>query len=185
MKKKFVPDIIFIDYLNICSSSRIKGAAAANSYTLVKSIAEEVRGLAMEYGVPIVSSSQLNRDGYNNSDVDLTNTSESMGLTHTADAIFALMASEELDSLNQIMVKQLKNRWGDINTHRRFVIGMDKARMKLYNTEGSSQTHIFKGENDKSDKADTPVMDTENVFEQEWSNRSSGSKKLFNVGEFA
>lgn len=156
-KKGFVPDAVYIDYINICASSRIKGAAAANSYTLVKSIAEEIRGLAMEFNVPIVSSTQLNRDGYNNSDVDLTNTSESMGLTHTADAIFALMTSEELESMGQIMVKQLKNRWGDISRHRKFVIGMDKPRMKLYNTEQKSQENVSNDYNNEDD--DRPVMD--------------------------
>ena len=112
MKKNFTPDVIFIDYLNICASSRVKGAAAANSYTLVKSIAEEVRGLAMEYNCAVVTSSQFNRDGYSNSDVDLTNTSESMGITHTADCILGLITTEELDNLGQLMIKQLKNRWG-------------------------------------------------------------------------
>ena len=108
MKKNFVPDVIFIDYLNICASARVKGAAAANSYTLVKSIAEEVRGLAMEYNCAVVTSSQFNRDGYGNSDVDLTNTSESMGITHTADCILGLITTEELDSLGQLMISNLK-----------------------------------------------------------------------------
>lgn len=139
LKKKFVPDIIFIDYLNICASSRIKGANAANSYTLVKSIAEEIRGLAMEFGVPIVSATQANRSGYGNSDVDLTNTSESMGLPHTVDAMFALITSEELQEMGHLMVKQLKNRWGDISTHKRFVVGIERAKMKLYNLEESAQ----------------------------------------------
>lgn len=162
-KKGFYPDVIYIDYLNICASSRMKGGASVNSYTLVKSIAEEVRGLAMEFGVPIVSSSQLNRDGYNNSDVDLTNTSESMGITHTADAIFALITNDDLEATNQIMIKQLKNRWGDISTNRKFVIGMDKARMKLYNMEGSANENIDFGPSKKEDK---PVMDS-SLFGQE------------------
>ena len=110
LKKNFQPDVIFVDYLNICSSSRVKGAASANSYTLVKSIAEEVRGLAMEFNCAVVTSSQFNRDGYGNSDVDLTNTSESMGITHTADCILGLVTSEQLDELGQLMIKQLKNR---------------------------------------------------------------------------
>ena len=109
MKKGFKPDVVFVDYINICASARVKGAAAANSYTLVKSIAEEIRGLAMEYNCAIVTSSQFNRDGYGNSDVDLTNTSESMGITHTADCILGLITSEDLDSLGQLMIKQLKN----------------------------------------------------------------------------
>ena len=126
MKKNFVPDVVFVDYLNICSSSRVKGAAVANSYTLVKSIAEEIRGLAMEFDIAVVTSSQFNRSGYDNSDVDLTNTSESMGITHTADAIFGLITSEDLESLGQIMIKQLKNRWGDLGYYRRFVVGIDR-----------------------------------------------------------
>lgn len=141
-KQNFEPDIIYVDYLNIMASSRIKGAAASNSYTLIKSIAEEVRGLAMEIGVPIVSASQLNRSGYENTDVDLTNTSESMGITHTADAIFALITSEELESMGQLMVKQLKNRFGDLSYYRRFVLGIDRSRMKLYNTEQSAQQNV-------------------------------------------
>lgn len=142
LKKGFVPDIIFIDYLNIMASTRIKGAAAANSYTLVKSIAEEMRGLAMEFNVPIVSSSQLNRGGYENADVDLTNTSESMGITHTADAIFALITSEELEQLGQLMIKQLKNRWGDLSYYRRFVVGINRAQMKLHDLEENAQGNV-------------------------------------------
>lgn len=142
LKKNFSPDVIFLDYLNICSSSRVKGAAAANSYTLVKSIAEEVRGLAMEYNCAIVTSSQYNRDAYGNSDVDLTNTSESMGITHTADAIFGLVSSEYLDEMNQLMIKQLKNRWGDISYYRRFLVGIERAKMKIYELEESAQSNI-------------------------------------------
>ena len=142
MKKNFKPDIIFIDYLNICASARVKGAAAANSYTLVKSIAEEVRGLAMEYNCAVVTSSQFNRDGYGNSDVDLTNTSESMGITHTADCILGLITTEELDSLGQLMIKQLKNRWGDLSYYRRFVVGIDRAKMQLYDLEDGAQRNV-------------------------------------------
>ena len=142
MKKNFKPDIIMIDYLNICASARVKGAAAANSYTLVKSIAEEVRGLAMEYNCAIITSSQFNRDGYGNSDVDLTNTSESMGITHTADCILGLITTEELDSLGQLMIKQLKNRWGDLSYYRRFVVGIDRAKMQLYDLEQSAQSNV-------------------------------------------
>ena len=139
MKKNFEADVIFIDYLNICASSRVKGAAAANSYTLVKSIAEEVRGLAMEYNCAVVTSSQFNRDGYGNSDVDLTNTSESMGITHTADCILGLVTTEELDNLGQLMIKQLKNRWGDLGYYRRFVVGIDRAKMQIYDLEDTAQ----------------------------------------------
>ena len=139
MKKNFTPDVIFIDYLNICASQRIKGAAAANSYTLVKSIAEEVRGLAMEYNCAVVTSSQFNRDGYGNSDVDLTNTSESMGITHTADCIIGLITTEELDNLGQLMMKQLKNRWGALDYYRRFVVGIDRAKMQIYDLDDGAQ----------------------------------------------
>ena len=142
MKKNFKPDIIMIDYLNICASARVKGAAAANSYTLVKSIAEEVRGLAMEYNCAVITSSQFNRDGYGNSDVDLTNTSESMGITHTADCILGLITTEELDSLGQLMIKQLKNRWGDLSYYRRFVVGIDRAKMQLYDLEDGAQRNV-------------------------------------------
>lgn len=171
LKKNFKPDIIFIDYLNICASSRIKGAAAANSYTLVKAIAEEVRGLAMEYDVPIVSSSQLNRGGYDNTDVDLTNTSESMGITHTADAIFALITSEELEQLGQLMIKQLKNRWGDLSYYRRFVVGIERGKMKLFDLEDNAQQNI----------QNEPVKDSRPVFD---STKLGGQKKKsFAVGE--
>tara|TARA_R110000851_G_scaffold230898_9_gene383733 strand:+ start:363 stop:1541 length:1179 start_codon:yes stop_codon:yes gene_type:complete len=143
LKKNFVPDIIFIDYLNICSSSRMKGIGGSiNSYTLIKSIAEELRGLAVENNLPIVTATQSNRDGANNSDVDLTNTSESWGLPATADFMFALITNDELEKLNQIMVKQLKNRYADIATYKRFVIGVDRPKMKLYDVEDSAQTLI-------------------------------------------
>jgi replicative DNA helicase len=141
-KKNFEPDVIFLDYLNICASARVRGAAASSSYNLVKSIAEEVRGLAMEYNCALVTSSQFNRDGYGNSDVDLTNTSESMGITHTADCILALVTSEQLDDLGQLMLKQLKNRWGDISWYRRFLVGIDRAKMKIYELEESAQQNI-------------------------------------------
>ena len=185
LKKNFVPDIIFIDYLNICCSSRVKGAAAANSYTLVKSIAEEIRGLAMEFNVPIVTSSQFNRSGYDNSDVDLTNTSESMGITHTADAIFALITSEELESLGQLMIKQLKNRWGDLGYFRRFVIGIDRAKMKLYNLEENAQTKIMSEIKNKGKKEeDKPTFDN-TAFSEDWDTESkfTKKKKLFEVGD--
>lgn len=146
MKRGFQPDVIFIDYLNICASSRVKGAAAANSYTLVKSIAEEIRGLAMEFNCAAVTSSQFNRDGYGNSDVDLTNTSESMGITHTADCILGLVTTEELDNLGQLMIKQLKNRWGDLSYYRRFVVGIDRAKMQIYDLEDSAQNGIGQGQ---------------------------------------
>lgn len=142
LKKNFEPDVIFLDYLNICASSRVKGSAASNSYNLVKSIAEEVRGLAMEYNCAVVTSSQFNRDGYGNSDVDLTNTSESMGITHTADCILGLVTSEALDELGQLMIKQLKNRWSDLGYYRRFLVGIERAKMKIYELEESAQKNI-------------------------------------------
>lgn len=158
MKKGFSPDIIFVDYLNICASARIRGAAAANSYTLVKSIAEEVRGLAMEFNCAVVTSSQFNRDGYGNSDVDLTNTSESMGITHTADAIFGLIATEELDQLGQLMIKQLKNRWGDTGYYRRFLVGIDRSKMKIYDLEASAQDNIGQTMDDRSQQVQKPAL---------------------------
>ena len=151
LKKGFRPDIIFIDYLNICASSRYKGTLV-NSYTYVKAIAEELRGLAVECNVPIVSATQTTRQGYGNSDVELTDTSESFGLPATADFMFALISTEELENLNQIMIKQLKNRYNDPTTHKRFVVGIDRAKMKLYNVEDSAQkTLINSGQDDEHD----------------------------------
>lgn len=142
LKKNFIPDIILIDYLNICSSSRVKSGSNVNSYTLVKSIAEEVRGLAVEFNVPILTASQLNREGAASSDPNMDNVSESFGVAATADMMFALISTEELESLNQIMVKQIKNRYSDPTRNKRFVIGVDRAKMKLYNAEGSAQEGI-------------------------------------------
>jgi replicative DNA helicase len=154
MKKNFVPDIIFIDYLNICASSRLKGANASNSYTLVKSIAEEIRGLAMEFNVPIVTSSQYNRSAYDTGDVDLTNTSESMGLVFTSDCILGLISTEELESMGQIMVKQLKNRWNDLSYYRRFIVGIDRSKMKLYDVEKGGQDNIYNEDAKPSENSD-------------------------------
>ena len=141
LKKSFTPDIIFIDYLNICSSSRYKGTIV-NSYTFVKAIAEELRGLAVEANLPIVSATQTTRSGFGSTDVDLTDTSESFGLPATADFMFALISTEELEALNQIMVKQLKNRYNDPTMFKRFVVGIDRSKMKLYNVEDSAQKDI-------------------------------------------
>jgi archaellum biogenesis ATPase FlaH len=138
-KKNFKPDIIYIDYLNICASSRLKGGMNAGSYTIIKAIAEELRGLAVEFNVPIVSATQTNRSGYSSSDIGLEDTSESFGLPATADFMVALSQTEELESLNQFMVKQLKNRYADPAFHRRFVIGVDKAKMRLYDVEQTAQ----------------------------------------------
>ena len=144
MKKKFEPHIIYIDYLNICSSSRMKAMGGSiNSYTYIKAIAEELRGLAIEFNVPIMTATQTTRSGFSNTDVGLEDTSESFGLPATADLMFALIATEELDELNQVMVKQLKNRYNDPTKYKRFVVGIDRARMKLYDVEESAQSDIM------------------------------------------
>ena len=143
LKKSFKPDIIFVDYLNICMSARVKPGGGVNSYTYIKSIAEELRGLAVEYEVPLVSATQTTRSGYSNSDVDLTDTSESFGLPATADFMFALISTEELEQLGQLMVKQLKNRYNDPTMNKRFVIGIDRAKMKLFDVENSAQIDII------------------------------------------
>ena len=143
LKKSFRPDIIFVDYLNICASSRYRGNSTVNSYSYIKAIAEELRGLAVEANVPIVSATQTTRSGYGSSDVELTDTSESFGLPATADLMFALISTEELESLGQIMVKQLKNRYNDLNMNKRFVVGVDRAKMRLYDCEQSAQDDIL------------------------------------------
>ena len=143
MKKNFKPDIIYIDYLNICASSRMKGMGGSiNSYTYIKAIAEELRGLAVEFNVPIVSATQTTRSGFSNTDVGLEDTSESFGLPATADLMFALISTEELEELGQIMVKQLKNRYNDPTKYKRFVVGIDRSRMKLYDVEESAQQDL-------------------------------------------
>jgi len=143
LKKSFRPDIIFIDYLNICASSRYRGNLSVNSYSYIKAIAEELRGLAVETEVPIVSATQTTRSGYGSSDVELTDTSESFGLPATADLMFALISTEELESLGQIMVKQLKNRYNDPTINKRFIVGIDRAKMRLYDCEQSAQEDIL------------------------------------------
>jgi len=142
LKRSFIPDIIYIDYLNICCSSRIKAGSNVNSYTLIKSIAEELRGLAVEFNVPVVSATQTTRSGYASSDVELTDTSESFGLPATADLMFALISTENLEPLGQIMIKQLKNRYNDPTSNKRFVVGIDRAKMRLYDVEQSAQNDI-------------------------------------------
>jgi len=142
LKKSFTPDIIFIDYLNICASSRYRAGSNVNSYSYIKAIAEELRGLAVESNVPIVSATQTTRSGFASSDVDLTDTSESFGLPATADLMFALISTEELEGSNQLMVKQLKNRYNDPTFYKRFVIGIDRSKMKLYDCEQSAQEGI-------------------------------------------
>ena len=149
MKKGFKPDIVFIDYLNICASSRMKQGGSINSYTYIKSIAEELRGFAVENDVPVFSATQTTRSGYSNSDVGLEDTSESFGLPATADFMFALISTEELEQLNQIMVKQLKNRYNDPSYYKKFVVGVDRSKMRLYDAEQSAQTDISDSGQDK------------------------------------
>jgi replicative DNA helicase len=149
LKRSFIPDIIFVDYLNICCSSRIKAGANINSYTYVKSIAEELRGLAVEHNVPIVSATQTTRSGFTSSDPGLEDTSESFGLPATADLMFALISSEELEELGQIMVKQLKNRYNDPTYYKRFTVGIDRSKMKLFDIEQSAQTGLADAGHDK------------------------------------
>lgn len=141
LKKNFVPDVIYIDYLNLALSQRVKGGNA-NSYTIVKSVAEELRGIAVEFKVPIVTSTQTNRSGYDNSDMDLTHTSESIGLPATADLFLAIMRTEELDQLNQLLIKQLKNRYSDLVFNRKFTLGVDRSKMKLYDVSDSAQFEL-------------------------------------------
>ena len=154
IKKSFKPDMIFIDYLNICASSRLKGALQANSYTYIKSIAEELRGLAVETNVPIVSATQTTRSGFGSTDIGLEDTSESFGLPATADFMFALISNEELDALNQIVVKQLKNRYNDPTMNKRFVLGIDRSKMRLYDVENKEQEDLV-----DSGQDDEPVFD--------------------------
>jgi replicative DNA helicase len=153
-KLEFKPDLLIIDYLNICASARLKMGASVNSYLYIKSIAEELRGLSVEYNIPILTATQTTRGGFNNSDVELTDTSESFGLPATADLMIALIRSEELDELNQIMVKQLKNRYADPSYYKRFVIGVDRSKMKLYDCEESAQHDLA-----DSGQDDGPVFD--------------------------
>jgi replicative DNA helicase len=175
LKRQFIPDIIYIDYLNICSSARMKMGSSINSYTYIKAIAEELRGLAVEHKVPVVSATQTTRSGYTNSDVGLEDTSESFGLPATADLMFALISTEELADLNQIMVKQLKNRYSDPTTNKRFVIGVDRAKMKLYDAEESAQTNISDSGQIEDDK---PVFDKSGFGKRMQKNRDFGNLKV-------
>ena len=160
IKKSFKPDIIFVDYLNICASSRFKGAQNVNSYMYVKAIAEELRGLAVETNVPIMSATQTTRSGFSNSDVGLEDTSESFGLPATADLMFALISNEELDAVNQIAVKQLKNRYNDPTINKRFVIGIDRAKMRLMDLDESQQDGLAdSNQTEEEDLFDTPTFD--------------------------
>jgi replicative DNA helicase len=172
LKKNFVPEIIFVDYLNICNSSRMKMGSSINSYTYIKAIAEELRGLAVEFGVPIFSATQTTRSGYSNTDLGLEDTSESFGLPATADFMFALITTEELQQLNQIMVKQLKNRYGDPNFNKKFVIGVDRSKMKLYDVEASAQQDI----SDSGQNVDTGPINTFGNREKKFNNKFQGIK---------
>lgn len=173
IKKSFTPDIIYIDYLNICMSSRLKHGANVNSYTYVKAIAEELRGLAVEFNVPIVSATQTTRSGYSSSDLGLEDTSESFGLPATADFMFGLQTSEDMESRNQIMVKQLKNRYSDPGSIRRFVIGIDRSKMRLFDVEQSEQEDILDG----------PVMDSTKFGEEDYERNKP--KKKFDKSMFS
>ena len=167
LKKSFRPDIIFIDYLNICASSRYRAGSNVNSYSYIKAIAEELRGLAVEANLPIVSATQTTRSGYGSSDVELTDTSESFGLPATADLMFALISTEELEGLNQILVKQLKNRYNDPTMNKRFVVGIDRAKMRLYDCEQSAQEDIL-----------------DNSKDEEYNDRETKAKKSFSEFKF-
>lgn len=186
LKKKFVPDIIFIDYLNICMSSRLKHGANINSYTLIKAIAEELRGLAMEFNVPVMSATQTTRSGYGNSDVEITDTSESFGLPATADFMFALISTEELEKIGQLLVKQLKNRWGSIDSPKRFIIGIDRSKMKLFDAEESAQEGLTGGAK-QIEQEDRPLFDSSSMMQDddfEPRKLSSFKKKKPNFGGF-
>jgi replicative DNA helicase len=172
LKRKFIPDIIYIDYLNIMCSQRLKYGANVNSYLYIKSIAEELRGLAVEKDVPIVTATQTTRSGSTNSDPGLEDTSESFGLPATVDFMFAVISSEELASLNQLMVKQLKNRFNDLLSNRRFVVGVDRSKMRLYDVEQSAQDDVS--------YEDRPVMDTGSIGERIDSERKFDKTKFAN-----
>tara|TARA_R100001015_G_C4562365_1_gene121985 strand:+ start:85 stop:825 length:741 start_codon:yes stop_codon:yes gene_type:complete len=153
MKKQFKPDIIFIDYLNICASARLKNGSNVNSYTYIKAIAEELRGMAVERSVPVFSATQVNRTGFNNSDVGLEDTSESFGLPATADFMIALISTEELEEHNQIMVKQLKNRYNDVASNKKFILGINRGKMKLYDVDKNDQSGLLQTNQTEETKA--------------------------------
>ena len=165
LKKDFLPDVIFIDYINICASSRVKGlGGAVNTYSLIKAIAEELRGLAGEFKVPVWSATQVTRSGFANTDVELTDTAESFGLPATADLMLALISTEQLEDMNQIMVKQLKNRYNDLTKNKRFVIGIDRPKMRLYDVEDSAQTLTSDGVSPAPTGRDVPSSDKFSTF---------------------
>ena len=167
IKRSFKPDVIFIDYLNICASSRFKPGGSVNSYTYIKAIAEELRGLAVEFNVPIMSATQTTRSGFSNTDVELTDTSESFGLPATADFMFALISTEELEQLNQIMVKQLKNRYNDPTLYKRFMVGIDRVKMRLYDLEQTAQQSLADpGKKSVEDKDNAQGYSMANIFKK-------------------
>lgn len=173
MKRNFVPDVIYIDYLNICMSSRIKAGSNVNSYTMIKAIAEELRGLAVEFNVPIITATQINRTGFASSDPELTDTSESFGLPATADFMIAMSQSEQLAELGQIMFKQLKNRYNDINYYKRFVVGVDKSKMRLFDID-----------QDEANTEDKPLMDKTEFGQQDFDRKKPKSKFADKFGGF-
>ncbi len=167
LKRKFKPDVIFIDYLNICASARLKNGNNINSYTYIKSIAEELRGLAVEYNVPLFSATQTTRSGYSNTDIGLEDTSESFGLPATADFMFALISTEELAEQNQIMVKQLKNRYNDTAVNRKFLLGINRAKMKIYDIQ-SQQTPVVLPSNNTKEKDFNPYSSKKKSSVDDW-----------------
>lgn len=177
VKRNFLPDIVMIDYLNICASQRVKMSGGVNSYTYIKSIAEELRGLAVEYNLPIISATQTTRSGFTNSDPGLEDTSESFGLPATADFMFALVSNEQLESMNQIMVKQLKNRYASIDNYKRFIIGIDRSKMTLYDVEDSAQEDLSGVGNTAPWEADPSAFSKSNIG-------NSGKEKDFNGFKF-
>jgi replicative DNA helicase len=179
LKRNFVPDIIYIDYLNICCSSRIKTGSNVNSYTYIKAIAEELRGLAVEKNVPIVSATQTTRTGYSSSDPGLEDTSESFGLPATADFMIALVRTDELDEAGQVMVKQLKNRYADPAINKKFVLGIDRTKMRLFDTEASAQDDLIDDSRGGKKKRSDSVMDN-TKFGMEDSERSKPKAKFGN-----
>lgn len=174
IKRKFKPTVIFIDYLNICSSARVKMSGSVNSYIFIKAIAEEIRSLAVEYNVPIFTATQTNREGFNNTEVELTNTSESFGLPATSDLMFALISTEELEKMNQIMVKQLKNRYHEASSNKKFVVGINRAKMKLMDVPKSEQPNLSMANQTSDDDDDE---DTFEPVARDWKKKSWGSNK--------
>lgn len=178
LKKNFTPDIVYIDYINLCLSSRFKFGASINSYSYIKAIAEELRGLAVEFNLPIITATQANRSAYGSSDVDMENTSDSIGLVFTLDMMIGIVTTPELTALNQVMFKQLKNRFGDINKNTRFIVGVDRPKMRLYNVDQSAQQGLL-GQDD-----DVSVFDNSNFGTEEAERKKPKSKRFFDKKAF-